>query len=114
MVSAQHYDAPSSASSLFLSDEIFRVPDIKNVMNNVFGSERSGKEAEWWKQYWNELNQLYQLYSIQLVYYIRYYTGNFRACGAGIILTLHTRQEPRCAGLYHTDPNPIQTQHYSE
>jgi hypothetical protein len=56
MVSAQHYDALSSASSHFLSDENFGVPDIENVMSTVFGSERSGKEAESWKQYWNELN----------------------------------------------------------
>ena len=52
MVSAQHFDALSSASSCFLSDENFGVPDIKNVMN----TEHSGKEAESWKQYWNELN----------------------------------------------------------
>ena len=56
MVSTQHYDALSNASSRFLSDENFGVPDIENVMNNVFGSERSGREAESWKQYWNELN----------------------------------------------------------
>ena len=56
MVSTQHYDALSSALSHFLSDENFGVPDIKNVMNTVFGSKRSGKEAELWKQYWNELN----------------------------------------------------------
>ena len=56
MVSAQHYDALSSASSHFLSDENFGIPDIENVMDTVFGSERSGKEAELWKQYWNELN----------------------------------------------------------
>ena len=56
MVSAQHYDALSSASSRFLSDENFGIPDIENVMNTVFGSECSGKEAELWKQYWNELN----------------------------------------------------------
>ena len=53
MVSTQHYDALSSASSHFLSDENFGVPDIENVMNTVFGSERSEKEAELWKQYWN-------------------------------------------------------------
>jgi hypothetical protein len=56
MVSTQHYNALSSVSSRFLSDENFEVPDIKNVMNTVFGSERSAKEAESWKQYWNELN----------------------------------------------------------
>ena len=56
MVSAQHYDALSSASSHFLSDENFGVPNIENVMSAVFGSEHSGKEAESWKQYWNELN----------------------------------------------------------
>jgi len=56
MVSAQHYDVLSNVSSRFLSDENFGVPDIENVMNTVFGSERSGKEAESWKQYWNELN----------------------------------------------------------
>jgi hypothetical protein len=44
MVSAQHYDALFSASSRFLSDENFGVPDIENVMSDVFGSERSGKE----------------------------------------------------------------------
>jgi hypothetical protein len=44
MVAAQHYDALFSASSHFLSDEIFGVPDIENVMNTVkFGSERSGR-----------------------------------------------------------------------
>ena len=56
MVSAQHYDVLSSASSHFLSDENFGIPDIENVMNTVFGSDRSGKEAVSWKQYWNELN----------------------------------------------------------
>ena len=35
---------------------LMRVPDIENVMNTVFGSKRSRKEAELWKQYWNELN----------------------------------------------------------
>jgi len=43
-------------SSHFLSDKNFGVPDIKNVMNTVFGSEHSRKEAELWKQYWNDLN----------------------------------------------------------
>jgi len=56
MVPTQHYDGLSSASSHFLSDENFGIPDIENVMNTVFGSECSGKEAELWKQYWNELN----------------------------------------------------------
>ena len=56
MVSAQHYDALSSASSCFLSDENFGVPDIENEINTVFGSKHSGKETESWKQYWNELN----------------------------------------------------------
>ncbi|KIM90088.1 hypothetical protein PILCRDRAFT_84255 [Piloderma croceum F 1598] len=56
MVSTQHYNTLSSASSHFLSDENFGIPDIENVMNTVFGSDRSGKEAVSWKQYWNELN----------------------------------------------------------
>ena len=56
MVSTQYYDTLSSVSSHFLSDENFGVPDIENVMNTVFGSEHSRKEAESWKQYWNELN----------------------------------------------------------
>ena len=56
MVSTQHYDVLSNASSRFLSDKNFGVPDIENVMNNVFGSKCSRREAESWKQYWNELN----------------------------------------------------------
>ena len=56
MVSAQHYEVLSSASSRFLSDEIFGIPDIENIMNTVFGSDHSGKEAVSWKQYRNELN----------------------------------------------------------
>ena len=56
MVSTQHYNTLSSASSHFLSDENFGIPDIENVMNIVFGSDHSGKEAVSWKQYWNELN----------------------------------------------------------
>ena len=44
MVSTQHYDALASVSSCFISDQNFGVPDIKNVMNNVFGSERSRKK----------------------------------------------------------------------
>ena len=55
-MSTQHYHMLSSTSSRFLSDKKFGVPDIENVMNNVFGSKHSGKEAESWKQYWNELN----------------------------------------------------------
>ena len=42
MVSTQHYDALSSTSSRFLSDENFGIPDIENVMNNVFGSRDDG------------------------------------------------------------------------
>ena len=56
MVSTQHYDVLSNTSSHFLSDKNFGVPDIENVMNNVFGSKCSRREAESWKQYWNELN----------------------------------------------------------
>ena len=56
MVSAQHYNVLSSASSCFLSDENIRIPDIENVMNTVFGSDHSRKETVSWKQYWNELN----------------------------------------------------------
>ena len=44
---------------------------------------------------------------------IRYYTGKFRAGGAGIIPILLSRptiREARCADLYHTGPIPIQTQ----
>jgi len=46
----------SNMSSCLLSDEIFGIPDIENVMNAVFGSNCSRKEAVSWKQYWNELN----------------------------------------------------------
>ena len=56
MVSTQHYNLLSSALSHFFSDKIFGIPDIENVMNTVFGSNRSGKEAVLWGQYWNELN----------------------------------------------------------
>ena len=45
MVSAQHYEVLSSASSRFLSDENFGIPDIENIMNTVFGSDHSGKGA---------------------------------------------------------------------
>lgn len=41
---------------------------------------------------------------------ILYYTGNFRACGTGIIpilQVLHTIQETHCTGLYDTGQIPI-------
>lgn len=56
MVSAEQYDALSSASSRFISEETFGVPEIEDVMSTVFGANRSGKEAESWRKYWNELN----------------------------------------------------------
>jgi hypothetical protein len=49
MVFAQHYDVLFSTLSHFLSDENFRIPDIENVMNTVFGSNHSRKEAVSWK-----------------------------------------------------------------
>ena len=56
MVSQKQYDALRNASGCYLSYEDFGVPDIENVMNEVFGFERAGDEAVSWTHYWNELN----------------------------------------------------------
>ena len=56
MVSQKQYDALRNASDCYLSYEVFGVPDIENVMSEVFGSERTGDEAVSWTHYWNELN----------------------------------------------------------
>lgn len=56
MVSAKNYNALSSASSRFLSEATFGIPEISDVMSAVFGANLSGKEAESWTHYWNELN----------------------------------------------------------
>lgn len=56
MVSVEHYSALSNASSQYLSNEAFGLPHVEDVMNTVFGADRSGNEAESWEHYWNELN----------------------------------------------------------
>jgi hypothetical protein len=56
MVSQKQYDALRNASDCYLSYEDFGVPDVENVMSEVFGSDRAGDEAVSWTQYWNELN----------------------------------------------------------
>ena len=56
MVSQKQYDALRNASDCYLSYEDFGVPDVENVMSEVFGSERAGDEAVSWTHYWNELN----------------------------------------------------------
>ena len=56
MVAAKDYDALHTVSCRFLSDNNFGCPDIEDVMNSVFGSDRTGEEAVLWARYWIELN----------------------------------------------------------
>ena len=56
MVAAKDYDTLHTASRHFLSDNNFGCPDIEDVMNSVFGSDRTGEEAVSWVRYWIELN----------------------------------------------------------
>ena len=56
MVATKDYDALHTASRHFLSDDNFGCPDIEDVMNSVFDSNRTGEEAMLWARYWVELN----------------------------------------------------------
>ena len=56
MVATKDYDALHTASRCFLSDDNFGCPDIEDVMNSVFDSNRTGEEAMSWVRYWVELN----------------------------------------------------------
>ena len=56
MVATKDYDTLHTASCHFLSDDNFGCPDIEDVMNSVFGSNRTGEEAVLWVHYWVELN----------------------------------------------------------
>jgi hypothetical protein len=56
MVSQKQYNTLRNVLDCYLSYEDFEVPDVENVMNEVFGSECAGDEAVLWTHYWNELN----------------------------------------------------------
>ena len=56
MVATKDYDTLHMASRCFLSDDNFGCPDIEDIMNSVFGSDHTGKEAVSWVRYWIELN----------------------------------------------------------
>ena len=56
MVATKDYDTLHTASRRFLSDDNFGCPDIEDVMNSVFDSNRTGEEAVSWVRYWVELN----------------------------------------------------------
>lgn len=65
MVAAEHYNTPSTALHQFLLDKNFRIPGIQDVMNSVFGTDRTGVEAMSWAHYWNELSMNYILQVLQ-------------------------------------------------
>ena len=56
MVATKDYDALHMALHHFLSDNNFGCLDIEDIMNLVFGSNRTGEEAVSWACYWIELN----------------------------------------------------------
>jgi hypothetical protein len=55
MLSAD-FRALTDASQRYLAQQDFGVPEVENVMNQVFGANRIGGEAETWTKYWRELN----------------------------------------------------------
>jgi hypothetical protein len=56
MVSQNQYNVLRNASDCYLSHDNFGIRDVEDVMDSVFGSNRTGDEATTWVCYWNELN----------------------------------------------------------
>ena len=56
MVSAANFRALMNASQRYLTQKDFGVPEVENVMVQIFGTNRIGGEAEAWTKYWKELN----------------------------------------------------------
>jgi hypothetical protein len=50
MVSQNQYNTLKNASDSYLSED-FGIQDIENVMSEIIGSERAGKEAVSWTHY---------------------------------------------------------------
>jgi hypothetical protein len=56
MVSAANFRALTDASQRYLTQKDFGVPEVENVMVQIFGTNRIGGEAKAWTKYWKELN----------------------------------------------------------
>src|ERR1700683_189324 len=56
MLSATNFHALTDASHRYLTQKDFGVPEVENVMVQIFGANRIGGEAKAWTEYWRELN----------------------------------------------------------
>jgi hypothetical protein len=55
----EQLDKLNDAGKAFLEDKAFGAIEIEEVMDDVFGGDRTGTEAIEWKGYWKEL-ELYK------------------------------------------------------
>jgi hypothetical protein len=56
MLSVADFRTLTDASERYLTRKDYGVPEVENVMVQIFGTNRIGGEAEAWTKYWRELN----------------------------------------------------------
>lgn len=52
MITADQYNELENASSNFIYGEAFGHPEIEEIMQEVFGDDRTGADATEWVGYW--------------------------------------------------------------